>query len=109
PTGSRARGRRRLPRHGGHRAVTAAFVLLQATNATGMSILAVYAPQTMGLDVVWAGIALGAAAGLEVPALMIVARLTTRFSSLVLILTSCVAGIAYYLGVAVATGPVLLI
>src|SRR5699024_411726 len=89
--------------------VTAAFVLLQATNATGMSILAVYAPQTMGLDVVWAGIALGAAAGLEVPALMIVARLTTRFSSLGLILTSCVAAIAYYLGVAVATGPVLLI
>src|SRR5699024_3806944 len=32
-----------------------------------------------------------------------------RFSSLGLILTSCVAGIAYYLGVAVATGPVLLI
>lgn len=89
--------------------VTAAFVLLQATNATAMSFLAVYVPQTMGADVVWAGVALGVAAGLEVPALMIVARLTTRHSSLGLILTSCVAGIAYYLGVAVATGPILLI
>lgn len=89
--------------------VTAAFVLLQATNATGMSFLAVYVPQTMGVDVVWAGIALGVAAGLEVPALMIVARLTARHSSLGLILTSCVAGIAYYLGVAVATGPILLL
>ena len=54
--------------------VTAAFVLLQATNATAMSFLAVYVPQTMGADVVWAGVALGVAAGLEVPALMIVAR-----------------------------------
>ncbi|NMB10531.1 MAG: MFS transporter [Tissierellia bacterium] len=89
--------------------VTAAFVLLQATNATGMSFLAVYVPQSMGIDVVWAGIALGVAAGLEVPALMIIARLTARHSSLGLILTSCVAGIAYYLGVAVATGPILLI
>ena len=89
--------------------VTAAFVLLQATNATAMSFLAVYVPQTMGADVVWAGVALGVAAGLEVPALMIVARLTTRHSSLGLILTSCVAGIAYYLGVAVASGPILLI
>ncbi|MGO1683729.1 MAG: MFS transporter [Brachybacterium sp.] len=89
--------------------VTAAFVLLQATNATAMSFLAVYVPQTMGADVVWAGVALGVAAGLEVPALMIVARLTTRHSSLGLILTSCVAGIAYYLGVAVATEPILLI
>ena len=89
--------------------VTAAFVLLQATNATAMSFLAVYVPQTMGADVVWAGVALGVAAGLEVPALMIVARLTTRHSSLGLFLTSCVAGIAYYLGVAVASGPILLI
>ncbi|MGP5303947.1 MFS transporter [Brachybacterium alimentarium] len=42
--------------------VTAAFVLLQATNATSMSFLAVYVPQTVGIDVVWAGIALGVAA-----------------------------------------------
>ena len=40
---------------------------------------------------------------------MLVARLTTQYSSLGLILTSCLAGIAYYLGVAVVTGPVLLI
>lgn len=89
--------------------VTAAFVLLQATNATSMSFLAVYVPQTVGIDVVWAGIALGVAAGLEVPALMIVGRLTERYSSLGLIVTSCLAGIVYYLGVAAVTGPFLLI
>ena len=89
--------------------VTAAFVLLQATNATSMSFLAVYVPQTVGIDVVWAGVALGVAAGLEVPALMIVGRLTERYSSLGLIVTSCLAGIVYYLGVAAVTGPFLLI
>lgn len=89
--------------------VTAAFVLLQATNVTGMSFLAVYVPQTLGIDVFWAGIALGLAAGLEIPMLMLIGRLTERFSSLGLIVTGCLAGIAYYAGVAVATGPVLLL
>ena len=89
--------------------VTTAFVLLQATNATSMSFLAVYVPQTLGIDVLWAGIALGLAAGLEIPALMLIGRLTERFSSLGLIVTGCLAGIVYYAGVAVATGPVLLL
>lgn len=89
--------------------ITGAFVLLQAANATGMTFLAVYVPQTIGIDVMWAGIALGVAAGLEVPALILIGRLTERFSSLGLILTSCLAGIAYYLGIAVVDGPALLI
>ncbi|MFD2081657.1 MFS transporter [Actinopolymorpha cephalotaxi] len=89
--------------------ITAAFVLLQATNATGMTILTVYVTETMRLDGMWAGIALGVAAALEVPALIGIGRLTERFSSLGLIATSCLAGIAYYLGLAFAAGPVALI
>ncbi|HET9874063.1 MAG TPA: MFS transporter [Propionibacteriaceae bacterium] len=89
--------------------ITAAFVLLQATNATGMTILTVYVTQTLALDVLWAGSALGVAAALEVPALILIGRLTERFSSLGLIATGCLAGIAYYLGLAFVTGPVLLI
>jgi MFS transporter, SET family, sugar efflux transporter len=89
--------------------ITAAFVLLQATNATGMTILTVYVTETLRLDVLWAGIALGVAAALEVPALILIGRLTERFSSLGLVATGCLAGIAYYLGLAFATGPVLLI
>jgi len=89
--------------------VTTAFVLLQATNATSMSFLAVYVPRTLEIDVLWAGVALGLAAGLEIPALMLIGRLTERFSSLGLIITGCLAGIVYYAGVAVATGPVLLL
>ena len=32
--------------------------------------MTIYVSQTMGLDIVWAGVALGLAAGLEVPALL---------------------------------------
>jgi MFS transporter, SET family, sugar efflux transporter len=89
--------------------IVAAFIVLQATNATAMTIMTVYVTETLHLDVIWAGIALGVAAGLEVPALLIIGRLSSRFSSLGLIATSCVAGIAYYIGLAYVTGPVLLI
>lgn len=89
--------------------VTAAFVLLQATNATTMTILTVYVTETLHLDVLWAGIALGVAAALEVPALIGIGRLTERFSSLGLIITGCLAGVAYCLGLAFVTGPIMLI
>lgn len=89
--------------------VVAAFVLLQAGNATVTSILTLFVTETLRADVVWAGIALGIAAGLEVPALLLVGRLSARFSSLRLLTTGTLAGIAYYLGVAGVPGPVLLL
>jgi SET family sugar efflux transporter-like MFS transporter len=89
--------------------IVAAFVLLQATNATGMTIMTIYVTQTLKLDVVWAGIALGVAAGLEVPALLLIGRLSERHSHFGLIAAGCIAGIAYYLGLAFVTGPVSLI
>ena len=89
--------------------IMAAFILLQATNATAMAIMTLYVTETLHLDVMWAGIALGVAAALEVPALIFIGRLSERYSHLGLIATSCLAGIAYYLGLAFVTGPVLLI
>ena len=89
--------------------IMGAFILLQAANATGMTIMTVYVTQTLRLDVMWAGIALGAAAALEVPALLFIGRLSERYSHLGLIATSCLAGIAYYVGLAFVTGPVPLI
>lgn len=86
--------------------IVVAFVVLQATNATATAILTVYVTRTLGLDVVWAGVALGAAAALEVPAMLLIGRLTGRFSHLLLIGTGCLAGIAYYAGLAFVTGPV---
>ncbi|WP_344805935.1 MFS transporter [Microlunatus ginsengisoli] len=89
--------------------IMAAFVLLQATNATAMTIMTVYVTETLRLPVVWAGAALGVAAALEVPALLLIGRLSDRSSPLALIATGCLAGIAYYLGLALVTGPILLI
>ena len=89
--------------------ITAAFVLLQAANATGMTMLTIYVTETVGLDVLWAGIALGVAAALEVPALILIGRLTERFSSFGLIATGCLAGIGYYVGLAFVHEPVALI
>ena len=86
--------------------IVVAFVVLQATNATATSILTVYVTRTLGLDVVWAGVALGSAAALEVPAMLLIGRLTGRFSHLLLIGTGCLSGIAYYAGLAFVTGPV---
>jgi len=89
--------------------IMVAFILLQATNATAMTIMTVYVSETLQLNVMWAGIALGVAAAFEVPALILAGRLSERHSHLGLIGTSCVAGIGYYLGLAYVTGPVLLI
>lgn len=89
--------------------ITGAFVLLQATNATAMTFMTIYVIETLQLDVIWAGISLGVTAALEVPALIVIGRLTERFSSLGLIATGCVAGIGYYVGIAFAAGPVALI
>lgn len=89
--------------------VTAAFVLFQATNATAMTIMTLYVTQTLRLDVLWAGVALGVAAAIEVPALWFIGRLGNRFSQLGLIATGCVTGIAYYVGLAFVSEPILLI
>ena len=89
--------------------IVAAFVILQATNATVVSILTLFVTDTLRMDVIWAGIALGVAAGLEIPALVFIGRLSRRYSSLGLIASGCVAGIAYYVGMAYVSGPVLLI
>src|SRR5690625_6826273 len=74
-----------------------AFLLLHAANATATSFMTVYVTQSLALDVVWAGIALGTAAGLEIPSLFLMGRLSGRFSAQLLIVTGCALGVVYYL------------
>lgn len=89
--------------------IMVAFVLLQATNATSVSIMNLFVTKTLGLNVFWSGIALGLSAGLEIPALMLIGRLSAKYSSTFLLATGCLAGIAYYTAMAFITGPVLLL
>lgn len=62
--------------------------------------MAVYVTGTLGLDVMWSGVALAVAAGLEIPALLAIGRLSRRTPDLALIASGCVAGIAYYAAMA---------
>ena len=89
--------------------IVVAFIALQGTNSTVVSIMSLFVTQSLGLNVIWAGIALGVAAGLEIPALLVIGRLSRRYSSLGLIASGCVAGIAYYVAMAYVSGPVLLL
>jgi SET family sugar efflux transporter-like MFS transporter len=89
--------------------IVAAFILLQATNAAVMSAMTLYVTESLGLQVMWAGVTLGVAAGLEIPALLLIGRLSDRISGLTLIVSGCLAGIAYYAAMAFVSGPVLLL
>jgi len=89
--------------------IVAAFVVLQATNNAAVSIMALFVTHDLELGVVWAGVALGVAAGLEIPALLLIGRLNRRFSSLGLIASGCVVGIVYYAAMAVVSGPLALV
>lgn len=89
--------------------VVAAVTLLQTTNATAVSFLSIYAVDTLGIAVMWAGIALGLAAGLEIPALVAFGRIGDRYSNLSLMSVGAIAGIAYYAAMTVVTGPAMLL
>ena len=89
--------------------VIGAFVAVQAGNAAAVAVMTLYVTESLGLGVVWAGAALAVAAGLEIPALLIMGRLSRRFTSLGLIIAGCLAGIAYCAAMAVLSGPIALL
>jgi MFS transporter, SET family, sugar efflux transporter len=89
--------------------VVLGFIALQASNSAAVSFMGLFVSEGLRLDVIWAGAALGTCAALEVPALILVARLGRRFSSLALISSGCVAGIAYYVAMVFVSHPAVLI
>ena len=89
--------------------IIGAFVLFQATNATAMTFMALYVTETVGLPVLWAGVVLGLAAALEVPALVIIGRLGDRISHLTLVAAGALLSVVYYAGLVIVTEPVLLL
>lgn len=90
--------------------IVLAFVVLQASNSAAVTSMALFTTRSLGLGVEWAGITLGVSAGLEIPALLLVARLTERFPALALVVQGCVVGAVYFtcMGFFV-TGPILLV
>lgn len=72
-------------------AVLAVFIALQATNSATVSITGLFVTDRLGLAVAWAGIALGVAAALEIPALLLIGKLTGRVPGPVLLSGSSTA------------------
>lgn len=89
--------------------VVAGFIALQATNSAAVSVMGLFVVHGLGIDVMWAGVALGAAAALEIPALLLIGRLGGRFSSRALVVSGCLAGIGYYAAMAFVSDPLTLI
>ena len=71
--------------------------------------MSLFVTDTLDLDVLWAGVALAVAAGLEIPALLAIGRLNRRVSSLALLGSGCLVGIAYYAAMAAVSRPVPLV
>ena len=92
------------PSAGSDRADHGRFVLLQATNATGDDDHDPLRHPDPAARSHVGGIALGVAAALEVPALFLIGRSADVLHP-GLIATSCLAGIAYYVGLAFVAGP----
>ncbi len=90
-------------------ALVAAFAALQATNSTAVAMTTLFATHTLHLSPLWGGVALGVAAGLEVPALFLLGRESRRMSDVSLLGTACVVGAAYYLLVGLAPSGYVLV
>ncbi len=103
-----------VPESGGIGKVALAFVLvsftaLQASNAAAVSVMALFTTESLGLPIAWSGVALGVSAAIEIPALLLVGRLSRRFSSLRILAVGCVVGGGYYAIMAAASGVVVLL
>ncbi len=86
-----------------------ALVLLMAANSASVSALPLLVTQQLGLDVIWSGIALGVAAALEIPVLIVLGQVASRYGQRRLVAGGCLAGIAYFAAMTVCTGPVVLV
>lgn len=89
--------------------LVAAFAVLQATNSASVAVTTLFATRDLHLSPVWGGVALGVAAGLEVPGLLLLGRASRRLGDLQLLTLACLAGIAYYLGVSVTPNGYVLV
>jgi len=102
---------KRMPSHSPARMVlimallVGSFSCLQGANIASVSTLGIFVSDNLRIDVMWAGIALGLSAALEVPALGVLARIGDRISIGLIMLSGCVAGLIYFSGLQVVEAP----
>ncbi|HMM96887.1 MFS transporter [Phycicoccus sp.] len=87
----------------------ATFVALGAALQAAVSALPLLVTGELGLDLEWSGVALGTCAALEIPILVVLGRVTTRFGPRRVVAVGCLAGLLYYALVTLAASPVVLV
>lgn len=75
-----------------------AFVAAHAANSSAVASMGLFVTHDLASDVIWVGIVLGVSAALEIPALMLIGRLSRTVSEGRLLASGCLAGLAYFLG-----------
>lgn len=85
--------------------VVGAFTLLQATNIATVTIATLFVVRDLHAPMVWAGVTLGTAALLEIPALLLIGRFQEHRSTRRLLAGGWVCGVAYYGLVALVQEP----
>jgi fumarylacetoacetate (FAA) hydrolase family protein/predicted MFS family arabinose efflux permease len=89
--------------------VVAAVIALQAACSTSVATITLFVTRELYQSPLWGGIALGVAAGLEVPVLLLLGSRRRRISDLGVLSIASVIGIAYYLLMSMATSGVMVI
>lgn len=85
--------------------VISAFTLLQASNIATVTIATLFVTRELHAPIVWAGVVLGAAALLEIPALLAIGRLHGRMPVRLLLALGGGAGLVYFGVAAFVHGP----
>lgn len=81
------------------------FVLLHATNIATVAVATLFVSRDLQGPILWAGIILGAAALIEIPALLTIGRLHANASTSLLLATGGAAGVLYYALAALVDEP----
>jgi SET family sugar efflux transporter-like MFS transporter len=86
-------------------AVFVAFVALMAANAAVTSGITLFTVKDLRLGEIWGGVALAVSALAEIPALVLLGRLTARHNQVTLLLVGCAVGVVYFVVMAVVHDP----
>lgn len=86
-----------------------AFLALLGTVSASVATVSLYVTDRLGTNVIWAGVALATCAGLEIPVLLSLGRLSQRFGASLLLLVGALCGVGYYSLLVVAASPVVLV
>lgn len=87
----------------------AGFSLMQASMMSAMTVTTLYATKVLHTSSLWGGLSLSLAAGLEVPVLLRLRKMSDRGEEFKLLNTGVAVGVIYYLVMAVAvSGPMML-